>query len=170
MSKETKAPEITLDQLSGAYAMRAKFYMFMFDVLVENFGNEKAVELMSDATYRLGEEMGEKLQTHGPANIEGLTEQFLQGIPCRDHLFGPELRKCDQDGMEIKFHKCPLKDNWVAAGRKGEALELLCKAAGAIDAGMFTKAGFTFEGETWKIGDTGCCRLVVKPGSEADAV
>ena len=147
--------------------MRAKFYMHMFDVLCEEYDNEKAVELMSKATYRLGQEMGEKLMPHGPANIEALTEQFLQGIPCRDHLFSPELRKCDSEGMEIQFHRCPLKDNWEAAGRKGEALEQLCRSAGAIDAGMFTQAGFTFEGETWKPGRTGCCRLIVKPGSDA---
>lgn len=169
MTEEASTPEITLEQLSGAYAMRAKFYMYMFDVLSEEYDHDKAVELMSKATYRLGEEMGEKLKPHGPSNIEALTEQFLQGIPCRDHLFSPELRKCDEEGMEIQFHRCPLKDNWEAAGRKGEALEMLCRSAGAIDAGMFTNAGFTFEGETWKPGKTGCCRLIVKPGSDIAA-
>jgi predicted ArsR family transcriptional regulator len=160
----TETPEITFEQLSGAYAMRAKFYMHMFDVLRDALGADKTVELMSEATYRLGAEMGEKFKPHGPANIEALTEQFLNSIPCRDRLFAPELIKCDSEGMEIQFHNCPLKDNWEAAGRAGEELEMLCRAGGAIDIGMFTAAGFTFKGETWKPGRTGCCRLIVEPG------
>nr|WP_321511574.1 L-2-amino-thiazoline-4-carboxylic acid hydrolase [uncultured Celeribacter sp.] len=168
MTDAPAKPEITLEQLSGAYAMRAKFYMYMFDVLREEFGGEKAVDLIGEATFRLGEEMGQKLKSHGPANIEALTEQFLAGIPCRDHLFAPELRKCDAEGMEIQFHRCPLKDNWEACGREGDELEMLCRAAGAIDAGMFGAAGFTFKGETWKPGKTGCCRLVVEPGVPAE--
>lgn len=165
----TETSEITLEQLSGAYAMRAKFYMHMFDVLRDELGAEKTVALMGEATYRLGADMGEKLKSHGPANIEGLTEQFLNGIPCRDHLFAPEVLKCDSDRMEIQFHRCPLKDNWEDAGRSGEDLELLCRAGGAIDVGMFTAAGFTFKGETWKPGREGCCRLIVEPGDAATA-
>lgn len=167
MTDAPATPEITLEQLSGAYAMRAKFYMQMFDVLREEYGPDKTIELMSKATFRLGVEMGEKLKAHGPANIEALTEQFLNGIPCRDHLFSPELLKCDAEGMEIQFHRCPLKDNWEAAGREGDELEMLCRAAGAIDAGLFGAAGFTFKGETWKPGKTGCCRLIVEPGLAA---
>jgi predicted ArsR family transcriptional regulator len=158
-------PEITFEQLSGAYAMRAKFYMHMFDVLRDEIGAEKTVDLMGEATFRLGADMGQKFKSTGPANIEALTEQFLNSIPCRDKLFAPELRKCDKEGMEIQFHNCPLKDNWVAEGRNDEDLELMCRAAGAIDAGMFGAAGFTFKGETWKPGQTGCCRLVVEPGA-----
>jgi predicted ArsR family transcriptional regulator len=150
--------------LSGAYTMRAKFYMHMFDVLREEFGAERAVSLVGEAARRLGAEMGQKLAPHGPDDIKGLTDQFLAGIPCRESLFAPELRKCDAEGMEIQFHRCPLKDTWVAEGRSDEDLELLCRAAGTIDAGMFGAAGFTFKGETWTPGKTGCCRLVVEPG------
>lgn len=169
MANQDTAPQITLEQLSGAYSMRAKFYKHMFDVLRETYDNDTAIKLMSEATYRLGSEMGEKLKPHGPTNIEALTEQFLQGIPCKDHLFAPELRKCDEEGMEIQFHTCPLKTSWEADGREGDELEMLCRSAGAIDAGMFTTAGFVFEGETWKPGKTGCCRLIVKPGASAKA-
>lgn len=159
-----EAPEITYEMLAGAYAMRANFYLEMFDVLRERFDGETAVELIGEATRRLGAEMGKKFSPFGPTDIEGLTDAFLAGIPARDQLFAPEVRKCDAEGMEIQFHNCPLKDNWVAAGRSDTDVEMLCRAAGAIDAGMFGAAGFTFKGETWKPGQTGCCRLVVEPG------
>ncbi len=165
----SQSPEITYEMLSGAYEMRARFYMYMFDVLREEYGADRAVELVGEAARRVGVVMGQKLKPHGPADIKGLSEQFLAGIPCRDELFAPETRKCDDDGLEIKFHRCPLKDSWVADGRSDEDLELLCKAAGVIDAGMFGAAGFTFKGETWKPGETGCCRLVVEPGPAQEA-
>lgn len=167
MTETAEEPKVTYQQLAGAYAMRANFYLHMFDVLREAFGAERAVDLIGEATFRLGEQMGQKLKAHGPDNIEGLTEQFLAGIPCRDQLFQPELRRCDAQGMEIQFHRCPLKDTWTAEGREGEELEQLCRAAGRIDAGMFGAAGFTFKGETWAPGKTGCCRLIVEPGPQA---
>lgn len=163
-SETSSQHNVTVDQLAGAHAMRAIFYMHMFDVLSEAYSKDKAVELMSQAAYRLGADMGEKLAPNGPDNVKGLTEQFLNNIPCKDQLFAPEVLKCDDDGMEIQFHSCPLKDTWVAVGREGDELAMLCKAAGTIDAGMFEKAGFTFEGKTWLPGQSGCCRLVVKPG------
>lgn len=168
MSETEPNGEITYEMLAGAYAMRANFYLHMFDVLREEFDDERAVALIGEAARRLGEKMGQKLAPNGPDNIEGLANQFLAGIPCRQKLFAPELRKCDAEGLEIKFHHCPLKDNWVAAGRSDEDIEMLCRAAGTIDAGMFGAAGFTFKGETWKPGQEGCCRLVVEPGPGAD--
>ena len=52
-------------------------------------------------------------------------------------------------------------------GRSEADLEHLCQFAGAIDAGLFTAAGFSFAGETWKPGEPGCCRLRVRPGPAA---
>ena len=75
------------------------------------------------------------------------------------------IKKCDDERLEIQFHRCPLKDTWVEQGRNEEDLELLCKAAGAIDGGLFTRAGFTFKGETWTKGKSGCCLLKVEPGA-----
>ena len=36
--------------------------------------------------------------------------------------------------------------------------------AGAIDVKLFERAGFTFAGETWQPGRSGCCLLKVRPG------
>ena len=157
-------PEITLEMLKGAYAMRARAYAHMFDVLREAFGAERAVELIGESTRRLGKDMGGKFAHLGPDNLPGLKEAFIGGIPCAPQMFAPEIRKCDDESMEIQFHRCPLKDTWAADGRNDEDLEHLCKAAGAIDGGLFTEAGFTFKGETWTKGKTGCCLLRVEPG------
>lgn len=167
MSDESKQPQVTLAMLKGAFAMRAAAYAHFFDVLREEFGPERAVELMSRATVRLGQGMGKKFSPFGPSDLEGLKDSFLAGIPCADEMFQPEVKRCDDERLEIQFHRCPLKDTWVEMGRSEEDLELLCRAGGAIDGGLFSEAGFTFKGETWKPGRTGCCLLRVEPGPGA---
>lgn len=167
MTDENKQPEITLAMLKASYAMRAEAYAQFFDVLREEFGPERAVELMARATRRMGRGMGRKFAEYGPADLEGLKDAFLGGIPCAADMFAPEVKRSDEERLEIQFHRCPLKDTWVATGRSEEDVEWLCKAAGAIDDGLFTEAGFTFKGETWTPGRSGCCLLRVEPGPEA---
>ncbi|MEQ8585563.1 MAG: L-2-amino-thiazoline-4-carboxylic acid hydrolase [Thalassobaculaceae bacterium] len=155
---------VTLEQLRAAVNMRAAAYGHMFDVLSERFGAEAAVELLGEATRRLGNDMGAHFTAHGPADTAGLCDAFLGGIPGRDALFAPEVIERSDARMEIQFHRCPLKDFWVADGRSDEEVEQLCRAAGRIDGGLFERAGFVFKGRTWKPGQTGCCRLIVEPG------
>ena len=155
---------VPIEWLQGAFSMRAAAYANMFDVLRETFGTERAVELLGEATRRMGVTMGAKFADLGPADFEGLKDRFIGGIPAVEEIFAPEVRQCDRNRLEIKFHRCPLKEAWQAMGRSDGDIELLCKAGGAIDGGLFGAAGFTFKGETWKPGETGCCRLVVESG------
>lgn len=160
-------PPVTLDMLKAAFAMRASAYAHVFDVLREEYGADRAVELIARATRRLGDDMGQKFAHLGPADLDGLRDAFLGGIPCADEMFAPEVKRSDDERLEIQFHRCPLKDTWVAQGRSDEDVEMLCRAAGAIDGGLFTTAGFTFKGETWHPGRGGCCLLKVEPGPAA---
>lgn len=162
--KTANDPHVTLDMLKGAFAMRAEAYAHVFDVLSEEYDTQTAVELIARATRRLGREMGQKFSHLGPDDLPGLRDAFLSGIPCASDMFAPEVVRCDSERLEIQFHRCPLKDHWVANGRSDADVENLCKAAGAIDGGLFTRAGFVFKGETWKPGQEGCCLLRVEPG------
>jgi hypothetical protein len=155
---------VPIEWLQTAFKMRAAAYANMFDVLRDAFGVERAVELLSEATRRMGETAGGQFADLGPDKLVALKERFLGGIPAGDILFKPEVRRCDDERLEIKFHRCPLKEAWQAMGRSDEDLELLCKAGGAIDGGLFKAAGFVFKGETWKVGEEGCCRLIVEKG------
>ena len=154
-----------IENLQAAFVMRAVAYAHMFDVLRENFGAERAVSLLGEATRRMGVAMGAKFADLGPDDLAGLKDRFLAGILEGDTLFQPEVTRCDAERLEIRFHRCPLKEAWQAMGRDGEDLALLCKAGGAIDGGLFGAAGFTFKGETWTPGKEGCCRLIVEPGA-----
>lgn len=150
--------------LRRAFAMRAAAYAHTFDVLAEEFGRERALELSKRATRRVGETMGAAFADHAPDDLPGLKNAFLGGIIEGDALFAPEVIQDDAEALKINFHRCPLKEAWEAQGRTPEDVQLLCELAGAIDIGLFEGAGFTFAGKTWRIGEEGCCKLCVLPG------
>ncbi len=150
--------------LQRSFAMRAAAYAHIYDVLSERLGPDQALALCMEATARMGEDMGKALAQHGPADLTGLKDAFLGGIIEGEALFAPDVRRCDVDELEIYFHRCPLKEAWVKQGRSAEDVTRLCRMAGAIDRGLFERAGFTFVGTTWTAGETGCCTLRVRPG------
>jgi hypothetical protein len=150
--------------LRRSFTMRARAYAHMYDVLCEQFGAERAMELGQEITRRLGEQMGATFQDLEPTDLAGLKHRFLDGIPARDAMFAPEVERCDDERLQIYFHRCPLKQAWQEMGREGEDLAALCRMAGAIDRGLFTSAGFTFDSTTWQPGERGCCRLKITPG------
>jgi L-2-amino-thiazoline-4-carboxylic acid hydrolase len=152
------------DLLRRSFAMRAAAYGHMFDVLREEFGEEQALALGMKATRRMGETMGKAFADKGPDDLSGLKDAFLGGIIEGEHLFAPEVTRCDAGELNIFFHRCPLKEAWVAQGRSDHDVAALCKLAGAIDGGLFESAGFTFAGTTWQPGESGCCKLRVLPG------
>lgn len=156
--------EATRQLIRRAFAMRADAYGHLFDVMREKLGVEKALEIGMEATQRMGVEMGKAFAHLGPDDLAGLKDAFLGGIIDGEAMFAPEVIRCDKDELLIQFHRCPLKEAWAAKGRSDEDVDLLCRLAGAIDRGLFETAGFTFAGETWKPGQSGCCRLRVLPG------
>jgi hypothetical protein len=74
------------------------------------------------------------------------------------------VRRDDAQALDIKFHACPLKEAWQAAGLPDERIATLCRIAGVVDNGTFEAAGFAFSAETWQPGEDGCCFLHIRPG------
>jgi hypothetical protein len=152
-------------QLKEAHMGRAMVYAAFHDELVARFGGELAEEVMKAAIYKRGLEIGRRFSRFGPLDIEGLRDAFLDFVPDKGRLFRPEVRRCDADGLDIKFHACPLKDAWMAAGFAPEKIAALCRIAGVVDDGTFAAAGFSFGAETWQPGEEGCCFLHIRPGA-----
>jgi hypothetical protein len=157
--------EVSIDDLRRAFATRATAYAHMFDVLRERFGVETALELGREATGRMGTALGAGFAHLGPADLAGLKDAFLGKAGSAQALFQPEVQQCDAAELRIQFHRCPLKEQWEAMGRTPADVALLCRFAGAIDTKLFERAGFTFAGETWQPGRSGCCLLKVRPGA-----
>ncbi|MFQ5988675.1 MAG: L-2-amino-thiazoline-4-carboxylic acid hydrolase [Candidatus Methylomirabilales bacterium] len=151
-------------QLHASFKNRAMMYYHIFDALRSEVGEEKAVEIMKRGIHKRGREIGKQFAKHGPSDLEGLKDAFLGMIPDEGRLFEPEVLRCDAQCVEIKFHRCPLKEAWQEAGLHDEQIAKLTEIASSVDSGTFEGAGFTFSAETWKPGREGCCHLIIRPG------
>jgi hypothetical protein len=149
-------------QLTMALKSRALVYAAVYEELIPEVGAERAEAILKRAIYKRGSAISPKFAPHAPADFEGLRDRFIDFVPDHGRLFQPEVRRCDPDGLDIKFQDCPLKNAWVEAGYDDKMVETLCRIAGIVDNGTFEGAGFGFEGTTWKPGETGCCHLKVR--------
>ena len=152
-------------ELTGSFKNRALLYWHFFDSMRKAVGEAKATEIMKDAIYQRGLEVGKQFAKFGPHNMVGIRDAFLKFIPDNGALFAPEVQRCDAGGVDIKFHRCPLKEAWQEAGLSPEDMTKLCHIAGRVDNGTFEGAGFQFSADTWKPGHDGCCHLHIRPGN-----
>ncbi len=150
-------------QLRSAIKARAMVYAAVYDELEAELGGAKAEEILRRAIYKRGLSIGRQFARFGPRDIAGLKDAFLAFVPDGGRVFQPEVKRCDEGGLDIKFHACPLKEAWLEAGMAPEKVSRLCSIAGVIDNGTFEAAGFAFSADTWKPGEEGCCFLHIRP-------
>lgn len=151
-------------QLYDSFANRAQVYHLLYEQLREEVGAERAGAIMERAIYQRGAQMAGRYAAFAPDNLEGLKDAFLANIPDNGQMFAPEVIHCDANGLDIKFHRCPLKQAWLDAGLSQEAVANLCHVAARVDQGLFEKAGFQFWADTYQPGGEGCCFLHIRPG------
>ncbi len=154
-------------QLKAQMANRALIYLEAYEALSSEIGAEKAEAVLARAIYNRGRAVGDAFSRFAPADLARLKDAFIGSLPGGTEFFQPEVRRCDAEKLEIKFHDCPLKAAWLEAGVPEGKLAALCRIAGIIDNGTFEAAGFTIENRTWAPGETGCCNLHITPGPTA---
>ena len=151
-------------QLYDSFKNRAMLYWLIFEEMRAEVGEEKVEQVMSRAIYRRGRQNGEKYARFGPADLTGPKQAFLGGIPDGGRMFSPEVLADQPDRLDIKFHRCPLREAWQEAGLPDEDVAKICRIAARVDNGTFEAAGFEFSADTWKPGGEGCCYLHIRPG------
>lgn len=153
-------------ELYDSFKNRAMLYYLLYDELRKELGAERAEAIMVRAVYRRGADKGrEKYARFGPDNLAGLKQAFIGGLPDEGRMFSPELLRDDAAGLDIKFHRCPLREAWQEAGLPETEVAALCRIAARIDNGTFEAAGFRFSADTWQPGGEGCCCLHIRPGT-----
>jgi hypothetical protein len=150
-------------QLYDAFANRAHIYHLLFSQLRSELGAERAAELMARAIYQRGAQNAAKYASFAPRDLDGLRQAFLANLPDDGAMFAPEVVRCDAEGLDIKFYRCPLKEAWMGAGLPEEEVAALCQIAAQVDSGLFEAAGFRFHADTYRPGAEGCCFLHVRP-------
>ncbi len=156
---------VPIETLRAAFNARAMAYAQVFDVIRESDGVERAVEVLGEATRRMGAIAGVRYSDLAPGNLAELKDRFLGDVPAVEEMFAPEIVRLDDERLVIQFHRCPLREAWQAMGRSDEDVELLCRAGSMVDRGVFEAAGFGFEAENWHPGCNDRCFLKISPGA-----
>ena len=153
-------------ELYDSFKNRAMMYYLVFDELRQQFGADRAEELLSRAIYRRGAQRGrERYAQFAPKDLAGLKEAFVGGSADGGKMFQPEVVRCDAEALDVKHHACPLRDAWLEAGLPESDVATLCRIAAKVDDGTFEAAGFRFSADTWQPGGEGCCCLHIRPGA-----
>ena len=151
-------------ELYAAFKNRALMYWHVFDELRKALGEPQATALMARAIEARGREIGRQFSRYGPADLTGLRDAFVGGVPDDGRMFAPRVDRCDATALDITLQRCPLKEAWQEAGVADADTAALCRIAGRVDNGTFEAAGFEFSADTWQPGRDGCCHLHVRPG------
>lgn len=150
--------------LYSTYKNRAMIYFYIFDELRKELGERKAAAIMKRAIFRRGLEIGRQLLAkYAPNDLEGLKNAFLALDPDEGKMFAAEVLRSNAQGVDIKFHRCPLREAWQEAGLSNEDAAKLCAIAARVDNGTFAGAGFDFYAETWRPEQGNFCHLHIRP-------
>jgi len=114
-------------QLYDAFANRAHIYHLLFTQLRSELGPEKAAELMGRAIYQRGVQKAAKYASFAPGDLAGLGRAFVASLPDDGAMFAPEVVRCDAEGLDIKFQRCPLQQAWLDADLAPEEMATLCR-------------------------------------------
>jgi len=131
------------EETRKAFENRALMYRHIFDVLEEEYGAERAAELMRRAIYRRGVEIGQRYRAAAEAgDLEEVGRLFVEGSPAGGALFEPAVEEASDEGrVVLRMTACPLVDAWRKAGLPEERIDTLCEVAAAVDEGTFEGAG-----------------------------
>src|SRR5207253_9881013 len=69
----------------------------------------------------------------GPADLAGLRDAFVGGVPDGGRMFDPHVERSDSARLDITLRRCPLKDAWHEAGVPECDVATLCRIAGRVD-------------------------------------
>jgi len=152
-------------ELYAAFKNRALMYWHVFDELRATLGESQASTLMARGIEARGREIGRQFARFAPADLAGLRDAFVGGVPDAGRMFAPRVEHCDAAALDITLQRCPLKEAWQEAGLSDADVATLCRIAGRVDNGTFEAAGFQFSADTWRPGRDGCCHLHIRPGA-----
>jgi hypothetical protein len=150
--------------LEAAFRARANLYRLFHDELTARLGRVEGEALMARVIERHGSEAAAHYRRPG-ADARAVGEAFLAASPDGGRMY-PAAVERQQDGIDIRVERCPLKDAWRDAGLSPERVATLCRIAGAFDKGLFEAAGLRFSNETWSAErGGGCCHIFLRDGA-----
>ena len=158
------------ERVAQATRQRAAVYAHLFKVLREEFGEERAVELMSKAIRNYGVEKSKRNYSKEAqkGDLARAAREFASQDPVKQYQFAPRIVSLtpEEDPVEavVAMAKCPLVDEWRDGGFSDKDVETLCRIAHAVDFGTWEGAlPFSLKFETTRgCGDAECVMRIKK--------
>ncbi len=130
--------------------------------MVEELGEERARQIFSRATYRMGRDGASKYPAEAHGHPAAFAQAFVEQSPVNQELFRKATGELDEDRAEATMGRCVLVEQWREMGLADEQVQTLCDVAHAIDFGTADALGLDIEfAELIAAGDR-CCRLSVR--------
>jgi hypothetical protein len=158
-NKDQKIEALRKDAFT-ATANRGLIYTAILREMRKELGEEAASRIFKRAIHDHGIKMKEFLNP--PDNIEEFREWFLAFLPDGGGMHEPEVLRCDEDGLDIKLHRCPLKEGWRMLGLSKEEVADMCTHADAFDHGFFGSI-FDYSMDLWTEQQDDSCILRFRP-------
>jgi hypothetical protein len=127
-----------------ATKFRAKAYFYFFDELSEEIGEEKAKEVLSKATYRLGIDKAGTFIKESEASAKILSNEFIKDEIGRN-VFGQTVINGNDEQAAIEMKSCPLVEMWKEMKLSKDVIQNLCDMAHQIDFGTVEGKGFNLK-------------------------
>ena len=80
------------EQLYASFKHRGMLYYLIFDELRSEVGEDRAAAILKRAIRKRGETVGQAFAQFGPADLAGLRDAFLAGIPDDGCMFAARSR------------------------------------------------------------------------------
>ena len=159
MSKIKNEPKITfslIQAVRGQMEQRAQWLYLLCDE-----AGKRGLDwwdVGSSAVKRCGLAQGKTLvEKGGTTSLTGLRKTLFTR-PAQ-WMFEMDVKRCDDDHLDIDFHYCPLVKGWQKMGCTDDEIALLCDIAMCGDRGIGEQYGCVLDLPSTIAKGDDCCRL-----------
>ena len=123
--------------------LRAKAYVYIYEELAKVIGDERAKEICSNVTYRLGTEIAKDFSAKVQSSTIGVEELGDVLTKAPEHVMPYDKRVAQRKPgyMQIEMHQCPLVETWREMGLDQKKIALMCDISHRIDCGIVESCG-----------------------------
>jgi hypothetical protein len=160
LSDEDEKIESLRRDVFSATVNRGLVYTALLGEMRKQLGVARANEIFKRAIYDHGVKMSNFLEP--PSSIEEFKEWLLDFLPDGGAMHEPEVLRCDEEGLDVKLHRCPLKEGWRLLNLSEDEVADMCRHADSFDHGFFGSI-FEYSMDLWTEHADDSCILHFRP-------
>jgi hypothetical protein len=160
MDDDNEEVEALRRDVFSATVNRGLVYTAILEEMRKELGEDRASRIFKRAIHGHGAKMAGVFDP--PRTIPEFKEWLLAMLPDGGAMHEPEVLHCDEQGLDIKFRRCPLKEGWRMLDMSREQVEDMCRHADSFDHGLFGSI-FDYSMDLWSKQPDDSCILHFRP-------